>query len=153
MSQVKSTTHHLIYGPVMAIYNWKYDRNSRRDCDPFHLLIRTAPYPHSYLSLFRLDDLPILSLTWHHPLIPSYDLAIPIRLSILQYHCLSFPFISLIWPGRVWDGLTWGELYTMIYGSWWESGLTTWRCCWGRGDVMEHPDLSHYTWLRVLWFD
>ena len=25
----QSTTHHLIYGPVMTIYNWKYDRNSK----------------------------------------------------------------------------------------------------------------------------
>ena len=36
----------------------------------------------------------------------------------------------------------------MIDGSWWESGLTAWWCCWGRWDVMEHLDLSHCTWLQ-----
>ena len=36
----------------------------------------------------------------------------------------------------------------MIDGSWWESGLTAWWCCWGRWIVMEHPDLSHCTWLQ-----
>ena len=36
----------------------------------------------------------------------------------------------------------------MIDGSWWERGLIAWRCCWGRGDVREHLDLSHYTRLQ-----
>ena len=29
MPQVKSTTHHMIYGPVMAIQNWIKDKNSK----------------------------------------------------------------------------------------------------------------------------
>ena len=55
--------------------------------------------------LFRLDDLPILNLTWHHPLVPLYDLYhsysplyITVPLPILS-------IISLIWPGDVRDGL------------------------------------------------
>ena len=36
----------------------------------------------------------------------------------------------------------------MIDGSRWESGLTAWGCCWGRGFVLGHPDLSCYTWLQ-----
>ena len=36
----------------------------------------------------------------------------------------------------------------MIDGSRWESGLTTWWCCWGRGVIMEHLDPSHCTWLK-----
>ena len=35
----------------------------------------------------------------------------------------------------------------MIDGSWWESGLTAWWYYWGRGVIMEYPDLSHCTWL------
>ena len=35
----------------------------------------------------------------------------------------------------------------MIDGSWWESGLTAWWYFRGRGVVMEHPNLSHCTWL------
>ena len=98
--------------------------------------------------LFRLDDLPILNLTWHHPLVPLYDLYhsysplyITVPLPILS-------IISLIWPGDVRDGLAWGELCMMIDGSWWGSDLTAWLCCWGRWIVMEHPDLSHCTWLQ-----
>ena len=36
----------------------------------------------------------------------------------------------------------------MIDGSWWESGLIVERYCWDRAVIMEHPDLSHCTWLQ-----
>ena len=48
---------------------------------------------------FRLGELPILSLTWHHPLVPLYDLTTFVRLSILQYQCLFFP--SFLWSDQV----------------------------------------------------
>ena len=80
----------------------------------------------------------------------------------LYHAAASLPFlsiISLIWLGRVRDSYTWGELCMMIDGSQWESGLIAWWYCWGRWIVMEHPDLSHCTWLLVwserliLWDD
>ena len=118
-----------------------------RDCDPFHLPFRAVLYPYPYPDSMDIDDLPILSLTWHHLLVPLYDLYHSYSHSNIIVPLPILSIISLIWPGSVWDGLTWGELYTKIDGSWWESGLIAWRCCWGRGVVMEHLDLSHYTWL------
>ena len=82
------------------------------------------------------------------PLVPLHDFTTLVRLSMLQYHCLffpSFPWSDHVVPEIVWPGVSSTRL---IDGSWWESGLTTWWCCWGRWDIMEHPDLSHCTWLQ-----
>ena len=38
----------------------------------------------------------------------------------------------------------------MIDGSRWEIGLTAWGCCWGRGVVLGHPNLSCYTWIQIV---
>ena len=58
--------------------------------------------------LCGLDDLPILSLTWHHPLVPLHDFTTLVYLSILQYHCLFFP--SFPWSGQVESEMVWPEV-------------------------------------------
>ena len=47
----------------------------------------------------RLDDLPILSLTWHHSLVPLHDFTTLVRFIMLQYHWLFFP--SFPWSDQV----------------------------------------------------
>ena len=82
------------------------------------------------------------------PLVPLHDFTTLVRLSMLQYHCLFFP--SFPWSDHVVPEIVWPEVSStrLIDGSWWESGLTAWWCCWGRGVIIEHPDLSHCTWFQ-----
>ena len=53
--------------------------------------VRSSTISISIPRLYGLGDLPILSLTWYHPLVPLHDFTTLVHLIMLQYHCLSFP--------------------------------------------------------------
>ena len=108
--------------------------------EQYHIHIHTLTLWTCRPTHFELDMTPPLGTITrlYYPYSPLYT-TVPL---------LIISIISWIWPGSVWDGLTRGELCTMIDGLWWESVLTTWRYCWDRGGIVEHPNLSHCAWLQ-----
>ena len=127
------------------------------DIEPIWPRIRRSTHFTFWLEQYHIHIHTLTLWTWwpthfEPDMTPSLDTITRLYYPCSPYHAIvPLPILSIIswvWPGSVWDGLTRGELYMMIDGSWWESGLTAWWCCWGRWIVMEHPDLRHCTWLQ-----